>query len=85
MIKKQRRIIRSQTKRRVAKEIANKCLLKRKIPKRVSLVLMEFPNIGRDIDTLGTRGSLAARLARRLVGRPATSGKATRETSGRVP
>ena len=50
MIKKQRRILRSRTKRRVAKEIASECLLKRKIPKRVSSVLKEFPNIGTDIE-----------------------------------
>lgn len=50
MIKKQRRILRSRTKRRAAKEIASRCLLKRKIPKRVSSVLKEFPNIGKDIE-----------------------------------
>ena len=50
MIKKQRRILRTRTKRRVAKVIADKCLLKRKIPKRVSSVLKEFPNIARDIE-----------------------------------
>lgn len=50
MIKKQRSILRSRTKRRVAKEIASKCLLKRKIPKRVSSILKEFPNIGQDIE-----------------------------------
>ena len=50
MIKKQRRILRSQTKRGVAKAIANRCLLKRKIPRRVSSILKEFPSIGRDIE-----------------------------------
>lgn len=50
MIKKQRRILRSQAKRKVAKELANHCLLKRKLPKRVSAILKEFPDIGKDIE-----------------------------------
>ena len=45
MIKKLRYILRLRTKRRVAKEIANECLLKRKIPERVSSVLKEFPDM----------------------------------------
>lgn len=51
MIKKQRQILRCRTKRRIAKELARNCLLKRKLPKRVSAILKEFPSIGTDIET----------------------------------
>lgn len=50
MIKKQllkRNFIWAQAKRRIAKEIANSCLLKRKIPKRVSAIIKELSNIGK--------------------------------------
>ena len=50
MIKKQRHILHCRTKRRVAKELARNCLLKRKLPKRVSAILKEFPSIGTDIE-----------------------------------
>jgi hypothetical protein len=50
MIKKQRCFIRAQAKRKIAKEIANRCLLKRKIPKRVSAIIKEFLNIGKDVE-----------------------------------
>ena len=50
MIKKQRRILQCRTKRKVAKEIAENRLLKRKLPKRVSAIVKEFPNIGADIE-----------------------------------
>lgn len=49
MIKKQRHL-HSQAKRRVAKEMANNCLLKRKLPKRVSSILKEFPTIVKKIE-----------------------------------
>jgi len=50
LIKKQRKILRQQAKRRAAKLIANNCLLKRKIPKRVSSILKEFPSIAKDVE-----------------------------------
>jgi hypothetical protein len=50
MIKKQRNILRCRTKRTVAKELASNCLLKRKLPKRVSAILKEVPNIGTDVE-----------------------------------
>lgn len=50
LIKKQRRIIQTRAKRRKAKEHTQACLLKRKIPKRISSILKVFPNIGSDIE-----------------------------------
>lgn len=47
---KQRGIIKRLAKRQQAKLIAERCLLKRKMPKRVSLILKRFPNIGKDIE-----------------------------------
>ena len=49
-IKKLRSILRSRTKRTVAKEVANECLLKRKIPNEFLRFLKEFPDIGTDIE-----------------------------------
>ncbi|CAB3977095.1 Chromatin modification-related YNG2 [Paramuricea clavata] len=51
MIKKQRAIIKRMAKRKAAKVIASRCLLKRKVPARVSKIVKQFPNIGKDIET----------------------------------
>lgn len=47
---KQRAIIKRMAKRHQAKIIAERCLLKRKVSKRVSSILKKFPNIGKDIE-----------------------------------
>ena len=47
---KQREIIKRMAKRKEAKEIAERNLLKRKVSKKVGSVLKRFPNIGKDIE-----------------------------------
>lgn len=51
MIKTQRAIIRRMAKRQAAKVIASRNLLKRKVPPKVSKIVKQFPNIGKDIET----------------------------------
>ena len=50
MINKQWHILQRQTKRKVAKEIAENYLLKRKLPKEVLAIVKEFSDIGADIE-----------------------------------
>ena len=50
LIQRERRRIRQKAKRQAAKRIAEECLLKRKIPKRVGRVLRDFPDIGKEIE-----------------------------------
>ena len=50
LIQKTRRSIRQKAKRRIATRIAEECLLKRRIPKRVGRVLRDFPDIGKEIE-----------------------------------
>ncbi|XP_028517481.1 uncharacterized protein LOC114575920 [Exaiptasia diaphana] len=50
VLSKQREIFKRLAKRKAAKEIAEKNLLKRKVPKKVSSILNKFPNIGKDIE-----------------------------------
>jgi len=50
IVKKQRSIIKRMAKRQESKLIAERCLLKRKVPKRVCSVLKKFPDIGKEIE-----------------------------------
>ena len=50
LIQKERRRIRQKAKRQAAKSVAEECLLRRKIPKRVGRVLRDFPDIGKEIE-----------------------------------
>jgi len=50
LVQKQRRRIRQRAKRQAAKRVAEECLLKRKLPKRVGRVLRDFPEIGKEIE-----------------------------------
>lgn len=44
LIQRERRRIRQKAKRQAAKRVAEECLLKPKIPKRVGRVLRDFPD-----------------------------------------
>ena len=50
LIRKERRRIRQKAKRQAAKRVAEECLLRRKIPKRVGRVLRVFPDIGKEME-----------------------------------
>ena len=50
LIQRERRRIRQKAKRQAAKRVAEECLVKRKIPKRVGRVLRDFPDIGKEIE-----------------------------------
>ena len=50
LIQKERRRIRQKAKRQAAKSVAEECLLRRKIPKRVGRVLRVFPDIGKEME-----------------------------------
>lgn len=50
LIQKERRRIRQKAKRQAAKSVAEECLLRRKIAKRVARVLRVFPDIGKEIE-----------------------------------
>lgn len=50
LIQKERRRIRQKAKRQAAKRVAEECLLRQKIPKRVGRVLREFPDTGKEIE-----------------------------------
>ena len=65
MLVKQRAIIRRMAKRQQAKIIAEQCLLKRKVPKKVGVILTKFPNIGKDIEEFVTNKRCGADSWRR--------------------
>ena len=50
LIQKERRRIRQKAKWQAAKSVAEECLLRRKIPKRVGRVLRVFPDIGKEME-----------------------------------
>ena len=50
LVIRQREIFQRSRKRQIAKEIANRHILKRKVPKKVCKTLCKFPNIGQDIE-----------------------------------
>ena len=49
-VKKQRQIFKKYRKRLIAKEVTKRCLLRRRLPKRVSRNLQKYPDIGTDIE-----------------------------------
>lgn len=64
-IAKQKGIISRWKKRRVAKIVASKCLLRRKVPPRVSKTLSKYPNIGKDIERFARDNRIGADSWRR--------------------
>lgn len=50
LIQKERRRIRQKANQQAAKRVAEECLLRRKIPKRVGRVLRDYPDIGKEIE-----------------------------------
>lgn len=50
LIEKQRKIMKRKVARRVAKETTMSCLLKRRLPRKVSSIITRFPNIGKDME-----------------------------------
>ena len=52
-------------KRLVAKEVARHCLLKRKVPNRVSRTLLKLPDIARDIESFARENRVGADSWRR--------------------
>lgn len=64
-ISKQKAIIYRWKKRRIAKIVASKCLLRRKVPPRVSKTLAKYPNIGKDIERFARENRICADSWRR--------------------
>ncbi len=50
LVKRQRKIFQRKRRRQISKEIANRHILKRKVPRKVCKTLCKFPNIGKDIE-----------------------------------
>jgi hypothetical protein len=59
-ISKQKAIIYRWKKRRIAKIVARKCLLRRKVPPRVSKTLLRYPNIGKDSERFARENRIGA-------------------------
>ncbi len=51
-IRKQHNIFLKRRKRLIAKEVTRRCLLRRRLPKRVSKTLLRYPQIGADIEAV---------------------------------
>ena len=64
-IHKQVIILKKYKKRLIAKEVARRCLLKRKVPKRVSKTVLKYPNIGKDIEKFARNNRIGADSWRR--------------------
>lgn len=64
-VKKQRRILKKRRKRLIAKEVTRRCLLKRRLPKRVSRTLLKYPQIGADIEAYARENRIGADSWRR--------------------
>lgn len=64
-IKKQRSIFLKRRKRLIAKEVTRRCLLKRRLPKRVSKTLLKYPQIGEDIEAYARENRIGADSWRR--------------------
>ena len=64
-IRKQRNIFLKRRKRLIAKEVTRRCLLRRKLPKRVSKTLLKYPHIGADIEAYARENRIGADSWRR--------------------
>lgn len=64
-IHKQTAILKKYKKRIIAKEVAHRCLLRRKVPNRVSRTLLKYPDIGKDIEKFARENRIGADSWRR--------------------
>ena len=64
-IRKQRNIFLKRRKRLIAKEVTRRCLLRRRLPKRVSKTLLKYPQIGTDIEAYARENRIGADSWRR--------------------
>jgi hypothetical protein len=64
-VKKKKAAFARLKKRMIAKEVTQKALLKRKVPKAVNKTLRQFPNIGKDIETFAKENRVGADAWRR--------------------
>ncbi|CAB3997450.1 Hypothetical predicted protein [Paramuricea clavata] len=64
-IHKQTAILKKYKKRLIAKEVTHRCLLKRKVPNRVSRTLLKYPDIGKDIEKFARENRIGADSWRR--------------------
>lgn len=64
-VKKQRQIFKKYRKRLIAKEVTKRCLLRRRLPKRVSRTLQKYPDIGTDIEEYARENRVGADSWRR--------------------
>ncbi len=64
-IRKQRNIFLKRRKRLIAKEVTQRCLLRRRLPKRVSKTLLKYPQIGADIEAYARENRIGADSWRR--------------------
>ena len=64
-ITKQQAIVSRWKRRRISKIVASRCLLRRKLPPRVSKTLAKYPNIGKDIERFARENRIGADSWRR--------------------
>ena len=65
LVIRQRKIFQRKRRRQIAKEIANRHILKRKVPRKVCKTLCKFANIGKDIEDFVEERRLGADQWRR--------------------
>lgn len=65
LIINKRRLLKKSAKRRMVKEMTERSLLRRKVPKRASKLLKKYPNIGNDIDSFVKENRVGADAWRR--------------------
>jgi hypothetical protein len=62
-----RRLLKKKAKRKCFKEITERALMNRHVPKRASKLLKQYPNLGRDIEAFVTDNRIGAGAWRRTV------------------
>ena len=65
LVTNERKKQKKRDRRRFLKLMAEKSLLKRKVPKRASRLLKQFPNLGKDIDDFVHENRIGADAWRR--------------------
>ena len=64
-ISQRKAILSRWKKRRISKIMASRCMLKRKVPARISKTLKKYPNIGKDIERFARQNRIGADSWRR--------------------
>ena len=65
IVVKKRMLLKKKARRRFMKEITERAILKRNVPKRASRLLKQFPNLGKDIEAFVRENRIGADSWRR--------------------